>query len=280
MEYAEKENIYDVLYDYCIKNKKADRHFVKKISSIILKSRDLKKYVSKVQCLEDCNTYKAGAYSFFYKKLYYYLPKFNMNVLRYNMLITQVVLHECEHIKQYDEIFNGKKTIKNMILKEDLGDQIIDKYLSTADISNLPAPMVKELHEEKAYFDKKAAQYLSLYDIAPSERMANIDSALKLLYVMDDTDLKGHKKEIKIIEKICCNYLLKGYKVINGVIKCPTYKWFHELEDMAPERKELVTYLKIINAEKKNMPFDERLYMGLPINYEEYQRVLTKKKSL
>ena len=280
MKQEERENIYDVLYDYCSKGKYADRAFVKKTTSIILSARDLKSYVSKVLCFNGFENNKAGCFSFIAKKIFYYLPNVKMNVLRYNLFVLQVVLHECEHVNQYDEIINGKHTIKNMILKEDLGDQIIDKYLANARISRLSCDVVEKLQAEKSYFDKKAEHYLSLYDIAPSERMANIDSILKLLTIVDDTDLQGHEEEIKMLEIICCNYLMKGYRIENRIIKCPTYKWYHKLEDIAPEREELATDLKIIHAEGKNMPFDKRLYMGLPINQYEYQKVRAKRKSL
>ena len=277
MTAAEKETIYGIFFDYYQKNKYADKNFISSILHVIIKENNYEKYVRKIRYYMSVIDKKMGSYSFFYKKMCFYMPEKNMSVIDYNILMLRTIMHESTHISQYDKIINGKNDIKRIILKEDLGDQLLDLSIYDKNLYYLPLDKLQKINEERSYYEKKNQLYYSLYDYSPSERMAEIESLLKTITVVNSIDDERLTRKKETLQRYCYQFLIRKYgKDLSG----PTITWYKKLQSLAPQMERLFISPQVIEDKSKNMSFENRIYLGLPVNQFEYKTVQLKAKLL
>ncbi len=210
-------------------------------------------YEKDIMCL--CNTLK-GIITVDLNKLYKYHRR-TENVLYTNLQIVRYVLHELEHLK---EKYKSTKddTIK-LLLDISNPDIMYDIYKS-----KLLSKKRKDKKVDKLYF--------KLYNFIPGERIADIDSSLKIL-----KSVKSYPKNLNIhkkLEKDYINNLYSGYiKVFKGnMFNVPLEDYLYNIN----QEKYLYDF-KFYSSDKKEFydnvtklySIEDKMRFGLPITIDE-----------
>ncbi len=256
------EEILRLLFDYSKKGKIVDLNYINKLIEIVVNKRKLSSFIDEVNTLtvHEEKPSISASYNSINKKLSIYklgmteqiklhgkkyIEMFNKveRLFFTNLIVTQIILHELEHVLQY----------KNTIISP-----------SDKDI-NIKWVIIALSYGLNIRKDMKL--YKTLYRDAPQERIAEIDSYLTLMETLNP--VKFHLPNIQdyIMGKMYEN-LLRGYVYDSS----PTIEFFNII---GGERKELFDcYLLCHNIE--DLPFSERIYNGLDITDKEYGYVLKK----
>ena len=252
------KNILDILYDYSINKKLLDEEAVLKIikqfidiynidtiNQITINERDIKHFFSSILGYK-----KGGKLCIFLKKIYVSMNKMTVNkfkdslsyYLRYNLFILQIVIHEVEHAIQ-EMITNSNKTdIESKLLK--IEKSFVDELIA----------IKEDNHKE---YKKKLKLYYKNYDIAFSERMAQINSYKKILEIIEP--IKKQIEELFNLQEIYYNgSKIVTYKSINDN---PTVSFFSNLG--------MIKQLNDLNY--NNFGFEERLNFGFKLSEHEFK---------
>lgn len=225
-----------------------------------------------------------GTILVYYKKI---ISKFindnTHSILYFNLEIVRYLLHEIEHLMEPSRIKN-EKSIESTLLYLSKGifmDKLaMDKLeiLKKLQFNNLYEVLVLIL--SKKYYEK-------IYDSIPAERLADIHSSKKLLesvkkyYNFD----KSYPKEYYEIKLNNFNMYLIGYSFSSksdisentpfidyiNFIKCQQY--FKKFDFYSNDE------IKFLNLCKEKFNVEQRMRLGLPIIYNEpdklYKRIMS-----
>lgn len=280
-----------LIYDYSRNGLIADKHFIDKVVEIVVDNRRLHSFVNKVDFVNELNKIDdryvlavynphLGLISVDYQSLGIYMDDMSgydglfldfEQIMFKNILITQVLLHELEHALQYrqvnDESDNSIETelsrvsFKMWSLTSDLG--LMNKICDDDELYN-QFLVYKKLHE---------TLLSKCYEVDPSERFADINSYKILAFICDE--IRNSIPNLsEFIDTTYLESLLRGYKEISKKDECPTKLYLEKMKHIrlwknfdfySEDNAELLTNI--------NDKYDlvKRLYLGLPIFYEEYK---------
>ena len=287
-----ERDLLKLLCNYSYDDKYADDKFIFNSFSFIIKELDLDDFIKNIYLESNCLKDKVIAEYFFRDKY----VSFYMNSKDYlvnhqfklfdksnskeklffkNCLILQTILHECEHANQMKKIdkssnlesdvlnisfFSNNKLIVDTLRGFNYSDQDIKSFYST--ICKI-----------------KSNNYYNNYIHAPEERLAEINSIIRLIKIIEPVKHIFVDTYNAFMIKLYSNYLI-GYKKNNDKYSptinylkesgfefvLPGYKWFNNNDNMC------------FNNIIYNYSFDDRVKTGLYITDFEYNNLLNKKK--
>ena len=287
-----EEKILELVYNYSIANKLADRSFIEKIIYIVVENENLNKYFKDLKAVdrrisEDDTVVELASYNPVTKiiTIYaeaisrlltendyfdYYLQDIE-SIFNKNLKVAQVVLHELEHVEQC-KIIDEKKDIESDILRVSMRSNIV-----LSDDGKLARNLFNqgiEVEQIIKYVQESQKRYRKGYEYAPEERLAEIKSYRKIINIIKP--LEQYIPKINKIEE--CKYLsnlLRGYEEEYNLL-APTIGYFNycghssSLENFAWY---LDDYMKCLEKSKEQYELLDRLKYGLPIEWNEYEHV-------
>ncbi len=169
-----------------------------------------------------------------------------------NSILSQVILHELEHIVQYKTVLTSNDSIEKTLLSSDLSKA--------------------KTEEEKKLLRKLEKKY---YKFEPAERLAQINSYKTLL-----NTLNLRKNEIERLYELEKNLLisetLNAHPEAKKLGGCPSFVYLNGVG-----RKDIWESLPFYDEEKekllenvtKEYSLEKRLTLGLPITSKEYKNL-------
>ncbi len=247
-------------------------NFLKELEALIIPSLNLEPFVSTITDGKMGNKEEA-CYNYNAKKIIIDLSKLQKgardiedylslksSILHPYLLVSQSVIHEVLHAKQYEQILSKANNLETKILIASLIYKI-----AYQDEDMEQACLAKGLDEN--FFLAKYHLYLANYELAPEERLAELVSLslmIKLLTYFGQEESKLTSYETLKLLKIA----LKGYK-----------------ETLNPTK----TYLEILGTTKyltsaelagKDLSLSRRIKLGLEISPEERAYLRSCKREL
>ena len=170
-----------------------------------------------------------------------------------------VIRHEIEHAKSLMRLYEGRDDIESLIVRYSLVDYIKKNHLNLG-IS------IKETDDLWLRFKK-----FENYEVDPGERLADIRASKFIVNL-----LKNHGKtnDLLLARSMLYYSYIRGYKDNRYYLDAPTFTYlinmgmFHEY------------YFLKKRVDEKDYSLDTRVIFGLPITYEEKDRILLKKAKL
>lgn len=275
-----------LVFDYTKQGKLVDKSFLYKMIGIVVKSKDLHKYVKDVYLSDEVQSESDGiiiaSYLPYYKiiKIYYYslmeyLEKFESkycyfsefeNLLCKNLMIMQFMLHELEHANQQKKYDNGNN-FEAILLKE------VMKY---TDIKNIYQQFLNGSSPEVLLQNVSNMKelYAFNYKCAPHERLAEIISYREIVSMLNY--IKENVSNLFEFENYnLLNQLIRGYEIGDNSLISPTIKYFLD-GNMLNSLKNLSLLKDDGSIDIKfsfKFPLSERLLYGLPVSRNEYDEI-------
>ena len=284
------EEIANIIYEYSINKKLADKDFVNKIVNILSDMYGLEYYIKGMEVSKkifDGSDYsprnKTMTINIFDSRMLLIepLPLLVKNkALFVNLDIALAIFHEADHalLMKLKELGKDSIDVKlyNLISDEELIDEVSKinskDELTTDDDKKMISNMLK--------VSKDYIYYQLHHDEAPHERRAIINSHMHLSRIIDilyDTDLSS--KDLDKIRyyqlgdflKIC----LEGYKKMGEVTNSPSYDYVKKITSMEDlEKIDIYDYnpFRAYNNVKLYKLKDRILY-GLPLESPELKKI-------
>lgn len=262
-----------LLCDYSNKGLIADRNYIVKFIEIVSYYSKLHENVKSV-VFEPVGEKKEtlASYSFDEKKIYYFyktveeqidnnpyqrfIPK-NEFVFYKNSIISSLLLHELEHVKQFKMILENND-LESEILRLSRKDNLLLCDQKIAD---------EKKQEAKYIYDK-------YYYFSPEERLAEIRAHINMNNII--FPIKNFVPNVLKMEEILAyKNMLKGYK-LNSTLISPTI-YYLSLKGKSNELEKFDWYdsslKKSIKKSKARYDLNSRLQLGLPIEEKEFNSV-------
>lgn len=282
-----KEGIYYIIYKYSKELKMADEAFVKEVLNLCINTFKIEDYVLDYVINTSRNNKENAGYDISQKRVYINMDNIirssleqitegikhgvNFNEFEFyyitNSNFIYAIVHELTHALQYKECIENEKNPESKILKVSLERNLA--LLKNDRLSLQEVMYFKEL-------DKQFANEL-YYRACPSERMADIrglEFERDIVKLMDDEMKKNLEPytEFKLL-----NSQISGYSNIGSPTTFVTYvnevlKRKYNAQHRSYEIEEIEEIYKSM-CRRYNLPFDERILLGLPISEYEKQKV-------
>ncbi len=281
--------ILELIYDYSINWKLVDQRFIDKLIEIIVTRKSLDNYVSGVTFTNELiNGIGVAAYNFLTQKIlinYQSLQTLMRDESKYdclfnvflertmykNLTITQIILHELEHAYQNKQTDNkSSNSIEVKLVKACL---VLEQVLKNPKFQSTFLNDKIFSQDFLAYAQFRRKLYEQYYVLNPTERLAQINSFRTIV----DT-IKPIEEYIPSLYEFntssLVENLLRGYQEswLDGF--CPTQvylvgtgqsKTWSGLDFYSQD------YIQLFKNVCDQYSLNERLSLGLPINYEEYR---------
>lgn len=261
-----------LIYDYIKNRREIDKIFIDKVVEIIVSNLGLNNYVRGTRInnnpWEKRKEIETASYSYDTKiitielqaaiELYTFdLRKLNLDYYEKFAIIydriMQAILHELEHANQWKKVDTKELSLETRII----ADSSLDiKLVNEGDWFN---KLLAQGYPEcviHSYLTKQKNIYLSYWDYAPVERLAEYHSHNTMATVFKELAKFPGISYYECL-RLCQNYL-RGY--INGIV--PTEFYFDKIGESNSYRE--------IAKEGSNLDFESRASMGLPISDDEY----------
>ena len=265
---------YDLLkltMDYITKEKNIDVHYIDRIIEIIVNAKELNAYVRNLQINQaiKANPINYDRYEKIIngnlEEMIRSIPKEFNNLDDYNKIlcgyfhIIQLISHEICHARDYKRCIVGPKDIETKILKLSYYNLLIKRY-ELLNGKRLPSFILKRINETE---EKRYQLYKALWNYAPFERIAQIDSF---------EDVGWMASEIK--SELLTNYAFYQ-KLRNNLDAYASLRQFIKQSYISPTSFYLIqnnVRWQPIQIEKEAMDLDlkKRLRLGLNITKTEY----------
>lgn len=282
-----RKAILNLIGEYTLDRKIADREFVLELFDIVVKGKELgdfvekpdfqSKYTSTLYPIEGSDVH--AEYNTRTKAFIVYNSAFDVSecskydkyyngierIMSRNLLVAQRVLHDIMHVEQrkIDEL-GSEDQIKGDLIKNSL-------YIGGKEFHMDDARTIEELTKYIQYAIDALAQYHELYDFNPTERLADIESYELLL-----ESLEPIREEIPELYKFYSlavpEYMIRGFARSINYGMPPSEKFLTDMGlsevwqgfDFYDPNREVM----LENAVKKHS-LKKRLSLGLPITKEE-----------
>lgn len=279
-EARKKELEYQIakLLYYCTKNgKMIDKKLTLEFLKNIVYYNNLGGYLRKVDFdLKNKNCYAAYYYHLktlsinpmFYENI---KNKKNISLLKRNVLIIQVLLHEMEHVFQYEKITLKKDSLEAKLLNASF--DFTGRIITLDDKKEL---YLSEQLKSRFFIRFKRQFYHELYPYIPSERIANANSWAILEDALRKFDLEASDKAIITCKKNWFYDLDSGYdKECVSKSNFPLKK-FALVHDNVPILKP-VNVSDLIEEWENILSIEEKFTYGFPITDLEYRKIKKEK---
>lgn len=263
-------DIFRFVYQYSLKNKLADENFIKEILKIIIREEKLEKKIQEIRIKEE-SPYKGKesindmAYNYKNKYIVAYLKDLEqrLDILKkkspfstsfettfyINLEIVRTLLHETRHAKQDKMITENNQDIETKLLTVN-----------------------------RAYKDLLNSLAIDMYPNTPQERMANIDASLiverMILPFKPSLPRIVTYEQATTISKLNQGYHLQKYEII-----CPTFQFLYSLGETSIMHSFDFydkNYPKMLENINQNYTKKEQFRLGLPVSYDEYNKMQKK----
>lgn len=277
MNYLHK-NLIKLLNQYIEERKLADEDFIRKAISIILKFDRTEFLLDEISFDIDSYSETLAFYNYNQKKMSFKSMFRNPDreeilndITEYNVQVLAYIIHECTHILQF-KMCLGKSSLETEILMFSIvGSSIYKEMIKNLTIEDLIANI--ETIYNRITLDEIYSTDQLIYELSPAERMANIRSYRLLEYIYSCL-ISSQEEILEKIRSVRKNHELRGYRETEYEIISPTIEYLKRLkENHIGGVEELLDEL---NQTIGLYQFDKRLYTGLPIKINEYQRILKK----
>lgn len=264
------------LEKYFKQEKYIDEQFIYDTIELIVKYRKFNSMIDNINVSN--KSIEKGTSSFYSpveKTINIVLPDKDVELFDYNTTILHILLHELEHVDQHKKCLERK----NNTLETDLLSTCFkaNNYLETIQKRLCD----NEIKQDEYFSIIQQMQYYKMYseivnkgcyELLPSERQAEINSFRYMIDLLKN--IKNDQNKDKI-EKIKLNYIIRkmmGYKKEDNSILAPTYELYRIILDFMNQPELLTKYYEIFDSSSKNMSLEQRLYYGLIISSDEYDR--------
>lgn len=280
------EEILKLVYNYTYNGKIVDRQYIDKLIEIVVKNRELNKYVTEVHFNNDYpenneNGIVTAGYNMYFKYIQINVNAVNEIISNYecynslfntfeekmfkNLIITQMILHELEHAYQNKILDSKEDSVENRLIKTSLS---FVKALKNPKFLNMLNEDGITDEDFKNYAAIQREIYKKYYIFDPIERMAEIYSTAIVLKTLEEIkeyipNLYGYENAT-FVEK-----MLMSYEESWTEGSCPTEVYLRGI------RKENV-WNSLGNATQTDitkLPLEKRMILGLPITGNEYGNV-------
>lgn len=280
-----------IIHDISCKNKILDVDILKSIIEQLISYYDLNDYVKSIDIVElyltNGNNITAMQYNpktrriLIYKNNLYELVNVMYGASIFdksqafffiNLYILHVAIHELKHAEQY------KKSLE----KTSNGSEILDLCFN---INSIFSKRYNELissgseSEDIEHFAKQCELVTKeYYEYAPHERMAEIDSYSYIIKL--SSEIRSKMPEVlRYFKSMLASKEMDGYRISKNIYFPPTLTYFiglgllNELEKFDFYDSDFITCLE---KSKKKYNLDDRIYLGLPIDNNEYDEKMKK----
>ncbi|MCI9110318.1 MAG: hypothetical protein HFH47_00730 [Bacilli bacterium] len=277
------DNILDLIVDYSKRGKLIDLVFLKKIREIMIKEKSLEDYIGIIDFdpnLSDSYIKGCGGYYDFQTKdvaiceytigrIYELVKKGNKGRLSEyeeyilaNSLEVQVVLHEFEHANQMRKIdFNND--FEALLLKASTSFEL---FYGNEILRGHP--------DEKLFYEYFKKKY---YVNVPRERLAENYSRREIYDLMKPIFSDIHPQIDVYLNRCIDKTIIRGYSENNLE---PTEGYLIDYDCfLFPEHNPLldVEFYDVLASEKEK-PLNDRLFFGLGITVDEFNKIKQKKR--
>ena len=212
-----------LIYEYIKNRKEMDETFVNKIIEIVVNNKELNPYIKGIiitnEPLESVDEFTSASFNYYSRKLRMnlqgtiefsqYLSKFYPftkaeKILYQYFFITQIILHELEHVNQLQKEINKEDDIETSIISA------ANRYMNIS--SNL---FINNLSD---YIRKSQMLYKKYYRFAPTERLADYYSycaIIEMLKELQGKDSSLIRYEWMKLKETC----LSGYDDVSNPTK-------------------------------------------------------------
>lgn len=264
-----------ILENYFKSGKYIDDKFIYEIIEIVAKSRKFNSMIDNVNIFNQCQKEGiSGSYSPIEKEINIILPDKNIELFDYNTTVLHILLHELEHVGQHKKCIESKKdTFETGLLSTCFAannyNETIKKRLQNNDIEKYEYFSVIE---KLKFYEMYSKIIEKCYELLPSERQAEINSFSYMIELLKNIENKDKLENIKL------NYLIRklmGYKKQDDKVLSPTYELYRIILDFIKQPELLEKYYERFDSVSENMGLEERLYYGLNISCDEYDKQQT-----
>ena len=184
----------------------------------------------------------------------------------YNLSLLYNIFHEFEHIKQEKSLDKRDKDLEDELIA--LNNYI---YMNPNFFNDFRSPLGVRI---KGTYDliKYNRLYKHNHDKAPIERLANVNAHKEVSEVIDNMDYEKYKPailEFKLFGKeLFLRQVKAGYKMklTKSMTNSPSLDFLRRINGV----KDILDEERILE-EGKELPFDQRIALGLPISRDEYR---------
>lgn len=282
-----------LIFQYSKQGKLVDIYFIDKMIELFVSENGLNNYVERVgftnKYKKENNELVIATYSpftkdiiidfesifMFLENMCYYNQLFNQleQVMFKNLIITQFILHELEHAVQAKK--TDDKTDNSNEAKLICASYIVYKAMKNQKFVNKLAEESKLKEELTNYIKQQREIKDKYYRFIPIERLAQINSfniILELIEPIKDCVPNLYQfNQASLVEE-----MIKGYTDAWDLGICPTQVYLYasgqsnvwdslDFYDSDSER--------IMKKVSDRYPLEKRLTLGLPINYQEYNKM-------
>lgn len=279
-----------LLFDYSINRKRVDENYISELFDIIINGKNLNEYVRDYRIIDECektgfkSQYSVASYNGETKIItlskegidivvknqmkYSYLFSDIEYFLYINLLATQIILHELEHVNQEKLIHTGSDMESKILMISSAYDiKLIEKLVMSKKINPLVAFLYEYIKVEK-YNNK----YYKFYIYSPHERLAEIKSYQQIIDAL--SIFNQYSKRIIEFEKICkLENMIKGY---DDYSFSPTILFLKKLKKQE-QLKQFDWYSdnseEALKLSMQHYSLEERLKYGLPASIYEQEMI-------
>lgn len=293
--YGMKEKILKLIYDYSINGKIADNDFIDKIIESVICEKDLHDYLKgdvmyyERPILAQDEVMTVARYDFLSRQmkvntsaLMKRLEKFqnqsskfdsNERVFFNNLLISQVVLHELEHVSQNKRYNSEFMDTETLLCKMGLRDNYV--YGNTLAVYSILRGSGMSDAQINETLEQRKELMNAYYQYSPTERMAEIKSHKFLRDILPE--MKDEAPNLYQYEHF--NYLTRlnsGYEEVSGLgLVAPTLIYANGM-GYSDDILDFPFYSDDLSVMEENLyayPLQKRLTFGLPVTIEENTKV-------
>lgn len=281
-----------LIYQYSSKRKLVDNNYIDKLIDIIVTQKQLNKYIYKLEILPYGEYREIGRLLANYNPNSKTLRVFNNCITdmlkekdKYrilftdieqmfynNLLITQIILHELEHINQR-KIIDSEDGIEAGILKASMLRIDLEKVNELLKLGCNKEEILVRFQED---IRRKRQNYKENYYYAPEERLAEIKSYEEIIKVI--SEIKEFIPNLLDFENTnLLENMLRGYECQEyqeGIIMPPT---FHYLLQSGQSLQQFEwfdsEYSKCLEFTKEKYKLKDRMKFGLLIDEDEFDYI-------
>lgn len=281
------EKLYQLLYDYSIKNQIVSDSWMEQMINDVIHEMDLNDYVSKVEFIQRliCD-YKqnipvieyypttkqlriyANGIGLLLKQNHPYDDILNMNEFSFhrNLLIIQVILEKLEWIRHI-KVTHEKIGMEAELLT--LSQTCKENFENNCQISGVRTSFMEQRMR------KNYQIYQQVKEFSPEKRIALIQSYRKLMNWIES--MQDDIPKMHLLEQInLLTHTLNGYQIANNAVISPTIQYFTStgyLAELSRFSWYDDNYYNCVKKSKQVYHLSDRMLYGLPIEEEEYLEI-------
>jgi len=263
------EQIAALVIHYSERKKLVDASFIEEVIAQVVSEKGLASYVKSFSTEMTLGEDMRGGYSYLYRRIEINLPYFYQiyyskritpwECLSANLIILRTLLEELYHAEQYQKAYSSQQDLEAILFRNDI------EYFETLKNNDLLSIIRSVIYT------------VYLYDIAPTERMAKIDSTMSLIQVSEEIK----KKTSSLVqtgfdaESYCYEQVFRqGYQESK---KSPTERFLRVTQPDAWKNLPFYDECYPLLIEKANglYSLEEKLRLGLPVTDKELKMPLS-----